>query len=151
MDGEPTALCLRRAPAAPAVGSAAQAADAAAGTTVCVVDDDPGVRDSLRMMLEAYGFAVATCRSGGEFLAGNRYRRIGCLIVDQQMPEMTGLDVCAVMQSEGLAVPTILITGRLVPAVFRRARALGVMAVLEKPFAPSRLVELVRAGLGRKK
>jgi two-component system response regulator FixJ len=112
-----------------------------------VVDDDASVCDSLGVLLEAFGFPVLTYNSGSRFLADERHRRLGCLIVDHHMPEMDGLDVVTALQREGLSVPTILITGRLVEGVQARAAALGVAAVLEKPFPVARLIELVRAGL----
>lgn len=143
----PGRSCLPRPPAAPSGPPEGEAAAAA----VCVVDDDPGVRDSLRVMLEAYGFAVATCRSGSEFLADGRHRRVSCLVIDQHMPEISGLDVFAALQQQGFAVPTVLVTAGMAPAIAQRARALGVTAVLEKPFAASRLVDLVRPHLARAK
>jgi len=118
------------------------------GQLVCVVEDDPGVRDSLDMMLEAHGFTVDTHVSGGDFLADHRPRRIACLIVDYDMPAMTGLDVVAALQRQRITVPTILVTAALAPAIAQHASQLGVTAVLEKPFAAARLVELVRAAIG---
>ncbi len=112
-----------------------------------VVDDDASVCDSLGVLLETYGFAVLTYTSGGQFLADEQRRRLGCLIVDHHMPEMDGLDIVAALKREGISVPTILITGRLAEGIRARATALGVAAVLEKPFPVARLIELVRAGL----
>ena len=70
-------------------------------------------------------------------------------IIDQHIPPMNGLEVLAALRSEAVFVPTILIGGRLDARIAQRAVELGVVAVLDKPFAVARLVELVRAGLGR--
>jgi two-component system, LuxR family, response regulator FixJ len=114
---------------------------------VFVIDDDDWVCDSLRALLETYGFAVETYGSGAEFLADPRRDAARCLVVDQHMPEIDGLGVIASLRREGNFLPVVVITGRLDAAIGQRADALGVMAVLEKPFPAARLVELVRSAL----
>jgi two-component system, LuxR family, response regulator FixJ len=115
---------------------------------VFVIDDDDWVCDSLKVLLETYGFAVETHGSGAEFLADPRRDAAKCLVVDQHMPEIDGIEVIAALRREGNFLPVIVITGRLDAAIGRRAGALGVMAVLEKPFPAARLVDLVRSALG---
>jgi two-component system response regulator FixJ len=129
--------------------SAARADAGGPSHPVCVVDDDESVRDSLAVLLETLGFEVLTHISGSEMLADQRRKDAGCLIVDQHMREIDGLSMLAVLRAEGVAVPTILITGRLDAAISARAAVLGVTAILEKPFPATRLVELVRASLER--
>jgi two-component system, LuxR family, response regulator FixJ len=82
------------------------------------------------------------------FALVERYRdtrrlRAKCLIIDQHMPGLDGLDVVGELHRAGVSLPAILITGRLDAAVNRRACELGVRAILEKPFPVARLVELV--------
>lgn len=111
---------------------------------VCVVDDDDWVCDSLSAMLEAYGFAVRSYSSGAEFLADDRRAKTKCLIIDQHMPLLEGLGVISELRRQDIVVPTILITGRLDPAITQRAEELGVTATLEKPFPAAQLIELVQ-------
>lgn len=115
---------------------------------VCVVDDDSWVCDSVSVLLEAYGFRVLTYPSGAAFLSDDGCRNAACLIVDQHMPGLDGLDLVAELHRQEIALPTILITGRLDAGISQRADELGVLAILEKPFPVSRLVELVRSTLG---
>ena len=115
---------------------------------VCVVDDDSWVCDSLSVLLETYGFGVLTYPSGTAFLKDDGRHDATCLIVDQHMPGLDGLDLVAELHRREVALPTILITGRLDAGIAQRAGELGVLAVLEKPFPVSRLVELVRSALG---
>ncbi len=101
---------------------------------VCIVDDDVGVCDSLSVLLETHGFAVLTYASGEEFLKDDRRRTAKCLVIDQHMPGLDGLDVVRKLQRDGVSLPAILITGRLDAGIAQRAGALGVRAVMEKPF-----------------
>jgi len=114
---------------------------------ICVVDDDEWVADSLKSLLETYGYDVHSYKSGADFLADYRRRATGCLIIDQHMPGMDGLDVVDRLQKQGARVPTILISGRLNTKIRERAASLGVASVLEKPFAADDLVDLIRTAL----
>ena len=140
-----------RSPAsAPTHEPAAVSASAERDRLVCVVDDDTAVRDSVSVLLETIGFEVLAYASGAEFLADKRHRTASCLIIDQHMPGMNGLDVVRMMHASGLNIPAVLVTGRLDPAVAGRAGEIGVTAILEKPFAIARLTQLVCDSLGQK-
>lgn len=115
---------------------------------VCIVDDDDWVCDSLSVLLETYGFTVHAYASGAEFLAADERAKAKCLIIDQHMPGLDGLGVIAELRRQQLALPTILITGRLDAGVAQRAGELGVLAILEKPFPAARLVELIHRACG---
>jgi FixJ family two-component response regulator len=114
---------------------------------VCIVDDDVWVCDSLTVLLETYGFAVLAYASAAEFLNDDRHREAKCLVIDQHMPGLDGLEVVRRLQRDGVFVPAILITGRLDPGIAQRAGELGIRAVLEKPFPVARLVDLVGRAL----
>jgi FixJ family two-component response regulator len=60
---------------------------------ICIVDDDEWVADSLRSLLETFGFEVQSYLSATEFLADDQGRSMGCLIIDHHMPDINGLDV----------------------------------------------------------
>ena len=112
-----------------------------------IVDDDAAVADSLKVLLETFGFGVQSYNSGAEFFADYRRGAVGCLIIDQHMPGMNGLDVVDRLQGEGVQLPTILISGQLDAKTRDRAASLGVAKLLEKPFAPDRLVAFIQATL----
>jgi len=114
---------------------------------ICIVDDDVSVADSLKSLLEAFGFDVRCYTSGAEFVADHRHRIASCLVIDQHMLGLNGLDVVDHLQKEGVRVPTILISGRLDTNIRERASRLGVTSVIEKPFAADRLVNLIRTAL----
>ncbi len=119
-----------------------------APSIVAVIDDDNDVGDVLGGLLEAMGYEVATYSSGPEFLADPRKDRLACLIVDQNMPQMKGLDMIAHLSESGINIPALLITGVHDPEVERRAAELGVMTVLEKPMSHHELLRFISISVG---
>src|SRR5262249_59611357 len=77
---------------------------------VGVVDDDPAVRNSLKFSLEIDGFAVGVYASADELLSDSKLDRFRCLVIDQHMPGMNGLDLVTKLRERQLKVPVILIT-----------------------------------------
>lgn len=119
-------------------------------TTVFVVDDDDGVRDSLTFLLESYGIEVQDFNSTEAFLAGYQPRGRACLLLDQHLPGATGLDFLASEPGKQLDLPVILITGRGDAAMRARALQTGVVDFLEKPISDDTLVAAIaRAVDGR--
>ena len=117
--------------------------------TVAIIDDDPAVLDSLRFLLEVSGHAVATYRSAAEFLAEGA-RRAACMIVDQHMPQMSGLELIARLGGTAPRRNIMLITGSLSPAISERAAALGIALVLEKPPGSNEMLDFVNACKARR-
>jgi two-component system, LuxR family, response regulator FixJ len=114
---------------------------------IIVVDDDAAVRNSLKFSLEIDGFAVRTYAGSEELLRAGDLDTCQCLVVDQDMPRMAGLELVAALRKQGLEVPAVLISGHLTPAVTRQATAAGI-PVLEKPFLGNGLIELIRTATG---
>jgi FixJ family two-component response regulator len=101
-------------------------------SAVGVVDDDPAVLDSFRFMLEVAGYRVLTFCSASEFLAHTSDPPC-CLILDQRMPDLTGLELVERLRSDGIMLPILLVTACPSPAIVARAAELGIEGVLEKP------------------
>jgi FixJ family two-component response regulator len=116
---------------------------------VIVVDDDAAVRNSLRFLLEIDGFAVRTYESAQELVRGDDSSDCRCLIVDHEMPHMTGFELVAALRKEGSEIPVILISGNVTPALKTRASNLGV-PVIEKAIMGDGLIELIRTTIGTK-
>jgi two-component system response regulator FixJ len=112
---------------------------------VAIVDDDEAVRESLRFLLDVAGYDVVTFDSAQDYLDGIDRRRAVCLVVDQHMPNTTGLELLATLRRLGTGLPTALITGSPTPDIVRQAIALGVMKVLEKPLADDALLRFLAA------
>jgi two-component system response regulator FixJ len=114
-----------------------------AGPVVIVVDDDVAVRNSLKFSLEVEGFAVQVYSSGLELLNDAELPRDGCLVVDQNMPGMSGLDLVGRLRARDNVVPAILITSYPTAVLRERAAKAGVI-IVEKPFLGTVLVDRIR-------
>jgi FixJ family two-component response regulator len=77
---------------------------------IAIVDDDPSVLKALARLLRPHVLHVRTYTSAQEFLASLREGLPECLIVDLQMPEMTGLELQLHLTHSGVEIPTIVIT-----------------------------------------
>jgi len=119
---------------------------ATARPVVVVVDDDPAVRNSLRFSLEVEGFAVREFPDAAELLRGAERCGADCLVIGEQMPGMSALDVIARLRERDISVPTILMASRLTPAQRERAKRAGV-CVVEKPLLDNVLLERIRGAL----
>ncbi len=108
---------------------------------VAIVDDDTAVRDSLRFLLEVIGHTVETFASAAEFLKADT-GNIACLILDQHMPEMTGLELAERLRADGFGIPILLITGSPSPAIAAWAAELGIR-VLQKPPTGDHLTDFI--------
>jgi FixJ family two-component response regulator len=94
------------------------------------------------------GYQVETYRSGMDFLAVAQLDRLACLVVDQNMPKMTGLQMLERLSDRGISIPALLITGIHDPDVERKAASLGVMTVLEKPMSHHELLRFISVSVG---
>lgn len=100
--------------------------------SIVVVDDDDAVRDSLKTLLELQSFSVETFETCQDFLDSGLKDAV-CLVLDIHLPGMSGLDLMEAMKREKRTLPTILVTARYDNAIRDRAKALGAVALLEKP------------------
>jgi FixJ family two-component response regulator len=114
---------------------------------VGILDDEPSVRQALQRLLRAADFEVETFASGTELLARLATRRPDCLILDLQMPGLSGFQVQARLAADGVALPVIVITGRATPEGRARALAGGAAAYLDKPVDESVLLAAVASAL----
>jgi two-component system response regulator FixJ len=115
---------------------------------IFIVDDDAGVRDSLRHLLESGGLEAQEFASCREFLDADWAVEGDCLIVDVQMPGMSGIELLETVRRDGGMLPVIVLGGRIDAATRNRARAAGALAIVEKPHQADELLNLVRLALG---
>lgn len=112
-----------------------------------VVDDDPAVRDSLQVLLEAQGYEVVTYTSGLELLAAGAKLARGCIVMDVRMPGLDGLTVQERLSRDRADLPVLLMTGEGdIPLAVKALKA-GAHDFLEKPFEPEMLLASVRTAM----
>jgi uncharacterized protein (DUF2267 family)/DNA-binding NarL/FixJ family response regulator len=117
------------------------------GGSVIVVDDDAAVRNSLKFCLELEGFDVRVYEGGKELLADAGLSSASCLVIDQYMPGMTGVELVDRLRERYVDVPAILITAKASDELRRRAALSGVRQVLEKPLEDCGLFEGIRSAI----
>lgn len=114
---------------------------------VFVVDDESSVREAMRELLQEEGWAVEAYPSGEAFIEAYDPGREGCLVVDAQMPRMTGLELLERLKIEGGGPPAIMITAHADIRLAVRAMKAGAMAFLEKPIQYDELVVNIERAL----
>ena len=118
-----------------------------AEATVFVVDDNVGVRKSLRALLESAGLAVETYASGEEFLAAYEPERPGCLVLDVRLRYGSGLDLQDELRRRKVILPIIVLTGHGDVQTSVRALKAGAFDYLQKPAPPTVLLERIGAAI----
>jgi len=115
----------------------------APGFVVIVLDDDLAVRNSLKFSLEVEGFTVRSYATGAELLNAADQPDRGCLVVDQHMPGMSGLDLIDLLRRRHFSAPAILITSDPSVPVRERASKASV-PIVEKPLLGNALLQTIR-------
>jgi FixJ family two-component response regulator len=100
---------------------------------VYVVDDEPSVRKSLGRLLKAAGHRVEVFASAQEFLQRGSQDGIGCLVLDVQMPELSGLELQEALSAVERFLPIVFITGHGDVPTSVRAMKAGAQDFLSKP------------------
>jgi len=118
-----------------------------AAATVFVVDDNAGVRKSLRALLESAGLAVETYASGEEFLAAYDPEHPGCLVLDVRLRYGSGLDLQDELRRRKGILPIIVLTGHGDVQTSVRALKAGAFDFLQKPAPPTVLLERIGAAI----
>jgi two-component system response regulator FixJ len=119
--------------------------------TIYVVDDDPSVRESTKLMLKSVGFNVKTFGSAQDFLKANIQQDLGCLVLDVRMPGMSGLDLQEKLVSAKTPLPVIFITGHGTVPMSVRAMKAGAVDFLQKPFEEQDLLDAINRAIARQR
>ncbi|MEO8307357.1 MAG: response regulator transcription factor [Pseudomonadota bacterium] len=116
---------------------------------VFVVDDDSGVRSSIRVLLKSVGITATPYASAKEFLAAYDAAQPGCLILDIRMPGMSGLELQQELNRRGAVIPVVFVTGHGDIPMAVEAMQLGAFDFLQKPFRDQDLIDRVQRALER--
>jgi FixJ family two-component response regulator len=118
------------------------------GPLVCVVDDDESVRSALCRLLRSMGFRTRAFGRPDELLDGGLTERPALLLLDVQLPGMSGFELLAKTRQQGLRTPAIFISAHPDSFTDFRASEIGAAAFLAKPVDDEVLLGSIRAALG---
>ena len=116
---------------------------------VCVVDDDQSTRESLSNLLRSTGLNVQTFASAHEFLTRPRPAVPSCLVLDVQLPGLSGLDLQLELAKRHAPMPIIFLSGHGDIPMTVRAMKAGAIDFLTKPFRDQDLLHAVEQALHR--
>ncbi len=118
---------------------------------VFVIDDDPAVRKSLKRLFGSADFESEVFASAAEFLERPAHSGPSCLVVDVQMPGLSGIDLQETLLESRREEQFIFITGHGNVLMCARAMKAGAVDFLSKPFRPDDLLSCVKQALARSK
>ena len=116
---------------------------------VYVVDDDESVRRALGSLIRLAGLAVQTFPSAQEFLAFPRPDVPSCLVLDVQLPGLSGLDLQEELAKADVQIPIIFLTGHGDIPMTVRAMKAGALEFLTKPFDDEDLLQAIQQAIMR--
>ena len=128
---------------------AASSAQSADPQCVFVIDDDHGARTALARLLRSADWNCETYSSPSEFLARPPYSGRGCIILDVQMPDMTGIELHNMMIEKGIDLPVVFLTGHGDVPMGVRAMKKGAVDFLLKPADDLALLGAVNDAVAR--
>jgi FixJ family two-component response regulator len=118
---------------------------------VYIVDDDVSVGRALSLLLKSHGFKVQTFMRAADFLAFKHLKLPSCLVLDIQLPDISGLALQEAMAARQLAIPIVFITGHGdIPMSVKGMKA-GAIDFLPKPFTKKKLLDAIKQAIVKNK
>jgi FixJ family two-component response regulator len=120
-----------------------------ADAIVFVVDDDSSIREAIESLVKLAGLRVESFGSAQEFLRAERPDLPGCVVLDVELPGLSGLDLQRELATHGIKLPIIFITGYGDIPMSVRAMKAGALEFLTKPFRDQDLLDAIQQALER--
>jgi FixJ family two-component response regulator len=111
---------------------------------VSIVDDDLSVRESLKMLFESAEFDVEVFASAEEFLSAGHLGESACLVLDVQLPGISGIELQNRLRADGHDITVIFITAHPDEHIRRLAMRDGATGLFSKPFSGNDLLTAAR-------
>ena len=116
---------------------------------IAIVDDDASAREGLQSLIRSAGWRVETFASAQEFLGRRGAEAPSCLILDLQLPGLSGLDLQKQLADIGREIPIVFLTGHgNIPASVQAMKA-GAVEFLTKPLDEQKLVDAIHEAIER--
>ena len=120
-------------------------------SVIYIVDDDLSVCRALALLLKSHGFEVETFMCAADFLAFKRLLLPSCLVLDIQLPDMSGLALQEEMERRGIFIPIVFVTGHgNIPMSVKGMKA-GAIDFLTKPFTKKKLLDAISQAILKNK
>jgi two-component system response regulator FixJ len=117
--------------------------------TAFVVDDDDSIRTLWRWLMESNGIAVKTFAAAAEFIEAYPQDAPGCLVLDLELPGMSGLELQEYLKAKGVEIPIVIVTGHGdVPTAVSAIKG-GAVDFIEKPFGYRDVLSIIRGAFRR--
>jgi FixJ family two-component response regulator len=120
---------------------------ASSRSLICVVDDDESVRTAIELLVASLGYATRGFSSAEAFLRAPEIANTACLILDVQLPRMSGTELHALLLQRALRIPIVFITAHRDAELEARFFEHAPICLLIKPFTPAALVRCIRSAL----
>src|SRR5271166_4198178 len=117
------------------------------GAVIYVVDDDASVREGVASLVRSAGFKALTYASAQEFLDTSRREVPSCLVLDVELPGLSGLDLQQELAKADVQIPIIFLSGRANIPISVQAMKAGALDFLTKPIDDEVLLDAIRKGI----
>jgi len=121
------------------------------GSVISIIEDDESVRVAIKCLLNSIGLSTHLFASAEAFLQSPYVSESSCLILDVQMPGMSGIELQRVLISRGLSTPIIFVTAFPDERIRTRALEAGAICFMSKPFDEQILLDCLASALKRNK
>jgi len=112
---------------------------------VSVIDDDRSMGRMLSRIIAAAGLRVELFTSAEDFLDSGRFSDSGCLVLDVDLPGMSGLELQRYLNESGQRIPIVFISGQATEQTRERALMAGAIGFFDKPFSISSLLASIQS------
>ena len=117
--------------------------------SLLITDDDPGFRETLRVVFEPKGFRTLLAGDGEEALKIVHHEMVHVVLLDMHMPKLTGLETLRMLKEFRAMLPCILLSAQLDDLIVEQARRAHAYSVLSKTVTVGQITGAVRQALQR--
>ena len=146
---EPKCYFLDKRPVAPTAAGMGASEPLTGIALISIVDDHTLTRATIEDLVRSLGFSARTFASAKSFLQSSSISETACIILDVQMPEMSGLDLQDHLSQKGFDIPIVFITAGADETIKARALNAGAIGFLQKPLDLQGLADCLHVALGR--
>lgn len=115
---------------------------------VLIVDDELSIRQVLKEIVTVYGYEAETAQSAKEALGILPNKKIDLVMLDLQMPDITGEQFLGFIRKQGFQTPVVVVSAHVDKGVAQYLGKVGVSGIVTKPFEVERVIDVMNKALG---